>query len=90
MQQNARAYGNLLHELFRPIMEFGPYTILNRAYDKVEDPSENLVVAVDQSLGTLPEREQEAIKFRWGLEDGKKRTFADVGSLVYNVKTGTY
>ena len=42
---------------------------------------EHLRASIDGALGTLSSREQEVLRMRFGLEDGKPRTLEEIGDM---------
>lgn len=83
-EQRANAYRSFLRELIRPFAGFEYYQS-GEGYDKLDTPPEKLIEVIDHTLDTFPKREREVIRYRWGLDDGKKKTLEYTGKSLYNV-----
>jgi RNA polymerase primary sigma factor len=63
--------------------EFGQFI----ANENVEDPFSNLLhelikESLDKALETLPDRQAEIVRLRFGLIDGRQRTLKEVGKVI--------
>jgi len=71
-------------------IEFGDERFIIEAQSKLlefqESPEEDMIqkesaLAIKQTLATLTPREERVITMRFGLEDGKEKTYEEVGNL---------
>lgn len=82
-EQKATAYRRLLFDLFDPVEKY------QGRLEEYPVP-QPLIEAINRAVGRLRTEERAAVRYRWGLDDGIKRSRSKTAEFIYNSTTDTY